>query len=41
MMPNVLRRVLEIFLAFKIPHNGNLSDKLKALYGRHKDLAVC
>jgi wobble nucleotide-excising tRNase len=38
MMPNVLRRVLEIFLAFKVPHNGNLSDKLKALCGRHKDL---
>jgi wobble nucleotide-excising tRNase len=38
MMPNVLRRVLEIFLAFKVPHNGNLSDKLKTRCGRHSDL---
>jgi wobble nucleotide-excising tRNase len=38
MMPNVLRRVLEIFLAFKVPHNGNLIDKLKALCGRYSDL---
>ncbi|MCK1397099.1 AAA family ATPase [Bradyrhizobium sp. 4] len=38
MMPNVLRRVLEVFLAFKVPHNGNLSDKLKTLCGRHHDL---
>lgn len=38
MMPNVLRRVLEIFLAFKVPRNGNLNDKLKTLCGRHNDL---
>lgn len=38
MMPNVLRRVLEVFLAFKVPHNGNLSDKLKMLCGRHPGL---
>jgi wobble nucleotide-excising tRNase len=38
MMPNVLRRVLEIFLAFKIPSNGNISDKLKMLCSRHADL---
>lgn len=38
MMPNVLRRVLEIFLAFKVPHNGPLTDKLKAMCGRHDKL---
>lgn len=38
MMPNVLRRVLEIFLAFKVPRNGNLSDKIKTLCGRHNGL---
>jgi wobble nucleotide-excising tRNase len=38
MMPNVLRRVLEIFLAFKVPRTGNLSDKIKTLCERHKDL---
>lgn len=38
MMPNVLRRVLEVFMAFKVPRSGNLSDKLKTLCGRHKDL---
>jgi wobble nucleotide-excising tRNase len=38
MMPNVLRRVLEIFLAFKVPRSGNISDKLKTLCERHKDL---
>jgi wobble nucleotide-excising tRNase len=38
MMPNVLRRVLEIFLAFRVPRSGNLNDKLKTLCGRHADL---
>lgn len=38
MMPNVLRRVLEIFLAFKIPSNGIISDKLKMLCKRHSGL---
>ncbi|SCB53032.1 Wobble nucleotide-excising tRNase [Bradyrhizobium yuanmingense] len=38
MMPNVLRRVLEIFLAFKVPRNGNISDKLKALCDRYDGL---
>jgi wobble nucleotide-excising tRNase len=38
MMPNVLRRLLEIFLAFKVPHNGPLTDKLKAMCGRHDKL---
>ncbi|MDC7789663.1 AAA family ATPase [Rhodoplanes sp. TEM] len=31
MMPNVLRRVIEVFLAFKIPRNGNINDKLAEL----------
>lgn len=38
MMPNVLRRVLEIFLAFKVPRSGPLLDKLKTICERHKDL---
>lgn len=38
MMPNVLRRLLEIFLAFKVPHNGPLTDKLKAMCTRHDKL---
>lgn len=35
MMPNVLRRVLEVFLAFKVPRSGNVSDKLKTIEDRH------
>jgi hypothetical protein len=31
MMPNVIRRVLEVFLAFRIPRNGPLIDKIKEL----------
>jgi wobble nucleotide-excising tRNase len=38
MMPNVLRRVLEIFLAFKVPRDGNLADKIKTLCERHNGL---
>lgn len=38
MMPNVLRRILEIFLAFKVPRDGNISDKLKTLASRHAAL---
>lgn len=38
MMPNVLRRVLEVFLAFKVPRTGNLADKLKTIEDRHKDI---
>ncbi|MDQ2083833.1 AAA family ATPase [Xanthobacteraceae bacterium Astr-EGSB] len=34
MIPNVLRRVIEVFLAFKIPRNGNISDKLAELCKR-------
>ena len=37
-MPNVLRRVLEIFLAFKVPRDGNISDKLKTVASRHTTL---
>jgi len=35
MIPNVLRRVLEVFLAFKVPRSGNVSDKLKTIEDRH------
>jgi len=38
MMPNVLRRILEIFLAFKVPRDGNISDKLKTVALRHATL---
>lgn len=38
LMPNVLRRVLEIFLAFKVPRDGNLADKLKTLRERKDKL---
>jgi wobble nucleotide-excising tRNase len=38
MMPNVLRRVLEIFLAFKVPRDGNISDKLGTLCKRETAL---
>lgn len=31
MMPNIIRRVLDVFLAFKIPRNGPLIDKIKEL----------
>ena len=38
MMPNVLRRVLEVFLAFKVPRSGNVSDKLKTIEDRHEGI---
>jgi wobble nucleotide-excising tRNase len=38
MMPNVLRRVLETFLAFKVPRDGSSQDKLKTLAGRFENL---
>ncbi|TIS53787.1 MAG: hypothetical protein E5W91_29475 [Mesorhizobium sp.] len=31
MMPNVIRRVLDVFLAFRMPRNGPLIDKIKEL----------
>lgn len=34
LMPNILRRVLEVFFAFKVPRDGNLADKLKTMHGR-------
>jgi wobble nucleotide-excising tRNase len=38
MMPNVLRRVLDIFLAFKCPGNSGLADKIQELCGNYSDL---
>ncbi|HEY7425518.1 MAG TPA: AAA family ATPase, partial [Gemmataceae bacterium] len=38
MMPNVIRRVLDVFLAFKVPGTSNLADKLQQLGQRHTDL---
>lgn len=38
MMPNVIRRVLDVFLAFKVPGTSNLSDKLRLLSQRHTEL---
>lgn len=38
LMPNVLRRVLEVFLAFKVPRDGNLADKLRTLRERKNGL---
>jgi wobble nucleotide-excising tRNase len=38
MMPNVIRRVLDVFLAFKVPGTSNLSDKLQQLSRRHAEL---
>ncbi|MGD1880125.1 MAG: AAA family ATPase [Kiloniellaceae bacterium] len=38
MMPNVIRRVLEIFLAFKVPGSNPIKDKLAALCKQHKEL---
>lgn len=38
MMPNMLRRVLEIFLAFRVPRSGNIKDKLKEIGEAHPKL---
>lgn len=38
MMPNVIRRVLDVFLAFKVPGTSNLADKLQLLGQRHDEL---
>lgn len=38
MMPNVLRRVLDIFLAFKCPGNSGLPGKIAQLCAIHKEL---
>ncbi|EKS29763.1 AAA family ATPase [Afipia felis] len=38
MMPNMMRRVLEIFLAFRLPRAGNLKDKLKDIGEAHPEL---
>lgn len=38
MMPNMLRRVLEVFLAFRLPRSGNIKDKLKDVAEAHPKL---
>lgn len=38
LMPNAMRRVLEIFLAFKVPGSAPIGDKLQQLAGRHPSL---
>lgn len=38
LMPNIMRRVMEIFLAFKVPVNGPIKDKLKNMTDRHTNL---
>lgn len=38
MMPNVIRRVMELFLAFKVPGSNGLEQKLDALSKRHPEL---
>lgn len=38
MMPNVLRRVLDVFLAFKCPGSSGLPGQLDQLCSDHKDL---
>lgn len=38
LMPNIIRRVLELFLAFKVPGTGPIKDKLEVLTKLHKDL---
>ena len=40
MMPNVIRRVLDVFLAFRVPKSGNNQDKLKALCKEHPALDI-
>jgi len=38
MMPNVMRRVLDVFLSFRIPKPGTIKDKLDALSKSNSDL---
>lgn len=38
MMPNVIRRVLDVFLAFRVPHTGPLKDKIRELCNHHSML---
>ena len=37
MLPNVTRRALDVFLAFRIPNPRNLKDKLSALCNGNPD----
>ena len=38
MMPNVLRRVLDVFLAFKCPGNSGLANKIDQICTQYPDL---
>jgi wobble nucleotide-excising tRNase len=38
LMPNAMRRVMEIFLAFKVPGTAPIKDRLKTLADRHPEL---
>lgn len=38
MMPNVIRRVLEVFLAFKVPGSHPVFQKLESILKRHPEL---
>ena len=38
MMPNVKRRVLEVFLAFKVPGSSPIKDKLARLCKEHPEI---
>lgn len=38
LMPNIIRRVLELFLAFKVPGTHPIKDKLEAMAKLHPDI---
>jgi wobble nucleotide-excising tRNase len=38
MMPNVIRRVLDVFLAFKVPGSHSLGQKLETLTKKYPDI---
>jgi wobble nucleotide-excising tRNase len=39
-MPNVLRKILEVFLAFKLPGPDGLSSKIKNIEGRADEIGI-
>lgn len=39
-MPNVLRKILEVFLAFKVPGSEGLSSKIKNIEGRADKIGI-
>jgi wobble nucleotide-excising tRNase len=41
LMPNAIRKVLEIFLAFKIPGSAGLGDKVNQVLRKYPDLDDC